>query len=108
MFVNREQATETKGAQVLDVERGEAIEKELEAFIEKRARKEPNLDAREELWKASVRRYNAAREAERRAAWATYHVGQASRLRRVMTNLVEFHEAKARQLSSENEERESA
>ena len=93
---------------MLDVERGEAIERELQAFIEKRARKEPNIDAQEELWKASVRRYNAAKEAERRALWADYHVGQASRLKRVMTNLVAFHEDKARALSSETNGRKTA
>jgi hypothetical protein len=85
----------------MDVAHGEMVEKELTRMIEKRASREPDLDEREELWKESVRHYNAGREAERRAAWANYHVGQASRLRRVMTNLVEFHEAKARQLSSE-------
>ncbi len=31
-----------KGVRVLDVERGEAIEKELEAFIAKRSRQEPD------------------------------------------------------------------
>ncbi len=86
---------------MLDVERGEAVEKELEAFIEKRSRKEPNLDAREELWKASVRRYNASREAERRALWADYHRVHAERLRRTVEPLIAHHEARARQLSSE-------
>ena len=85
----------------MDIAHGELVEKELEAFIEKRSRKEPKLDAQEELWKASVHRYNAGREAERRALWADYHVGQASRLKRVMMNLVEHHENRARQLSSE-------
>jgi hypothetical protein len=86
---------------VLDVERGEVVEKELDRMIEKRASGEPDPDEREELWKESVRRYNAAREAERRALWADYHRVHAERLRRVMTNLVEFHEAKARRLLEE-------
>lgn len=72
-------------------------------MIEKRAREEPDLDEREELWKASVRAYNAAREAERRAAWSDYHQGQAKRLRRVMTNLVEPHERQAIKLSETKE-----
>jgi len=90
------------------VERGEAIEKELEAFIEKRARKEPDPDEREEAWKASVRAYNASKAAERRAAWADYHRVHAERLRRTVGPLIEHHEARAQQLSSENERRESA
>ncbi len=92
----------------MDIAHGELDEAELVRMIEKRSRKEPNLDAQEELWKSSVRTYNAAREAERRAAWSDYHQGQAKRLKRVLTNLVEFHEAKARQLLSENESRDSA
>ncbi len=92
----------------MDIAHGEAVEKELEAFIEKRSRKEPKLDAQEELWKASVRRYNHAREAERRVAWSDYHRVHAERLRRTLEPLIAFHEAKARALSSENEGRESA
>lgn len=93
---------------MLDVDRDDQLERELSRIIERRSREEPDRDEREEAWKASVRAYNASKEAERRAAWATYHVGQASRLRRVMTNLVEHHENKARQLSSENEGKETA
>ncbi len=59
-------------------------------------------------WKASVRAYNASREAERRAAWASYHQGQAERLRRTMERLAAVHENRARQLSSENEGRKTA
>ncbi len=86
----------------MDVAHGEAVEAELVRMISKRARREPNLDAREELWKASVRRYNAAREAERRALWADYHVGQAERLRRGMEPLIAFHEARAAALCEES------
>ncbi len=85
----------------MDIAHGETVEAELVRMIEKRARREPNIDAQEELWKASVHRYNAAREAERRAAWATYHQGQALRLRRGMAALVEHHENRARQLLEE-------
>jgi hypothetical protein len=92
----------------MDIAHGETVEAELVRMIEKRARREPNLDAREELWKESVRAYNASKEAERRAAWSDYHQGQALRLRRIMMNLVEHHENRARQLSSENEGRKTA
>ncbi len=88
----------------MEVAHAEMVEKELDAFIERRARREPNLDEREELWKESVRTYNAAREAERRVAWSDYHQGQAKRLRRVMTNLVEFHERQATKLLEGNQQ----
>jgi hypothetical protein len=64
----------------MDIAHSEAVEAELVRMIEKRARKEPNIDAQEELWKASVHRYNVAREAERRALWADYH----TRARRIV------------------------
>ncbi len=92
----------------MDIAHGETVEAELVRMIEKRSRKEPDRDEREEAWKESVRTYNASREAERRVAWSDYHRGQAARLRRVMTNLVEHHENRARQLSSENEGRKTA
>ena len=82
----------------------EAAEAELNRFIDRRSEAaEKNGEQRPEevMYAESVRRYNAAREAERRAAWSDYHQGQAKRLRRVMTALVAFHEAKAQQLSSE-------
>ncbi len=85
----------------MDTAHGETVEAELVRMIEKRALREPNLDAHEELWKASVRTYNAGREAERRALWSDYHRDQADRLRRVMGNLVEHHENRARQLLEE-------
>jgi hypothetical protein len=46
------------------------VEKELDAMIERRARKgEVDPDEREELWKASVRAYTGRRREELRAAW---------------------------------------
>ncbi len=92
----------------MDVARGEAVEKELEAFIEKRSRKEPKIDAQEELWKASVRRYNHAREAERRVAWSDYHQGQAARLERTAARLAASHRDAARKLMEENYGKETA
>ncbi len=74
---------------------------DLDRLIERRAEKNGEARSEEEAWKESVRRYNNAREVERRAAWCQYHRGQAKRLKRIMTNLVEFHEAKARDLLEE-------
>ncbi len=53
----------------MDVARGERAEKQLEALIQRRARKGVvDPDEREESWKESVRRYNARRREEMRAA----------------------------------------
>jgi hypothetical protein len=67
-----------KGAWV-EIARGEMVEAELDRLIEKRASREPDPDEQEELWKESVRRYTARRRGEMRAAWASFHEGQAVR-----------------------------
>jgi len=55
----------------VDIARGETVEKELDAMIERRARqKDP--DEEHELWRESVRRYNARRREENRLAWCDY------------------------------------
>jgi hypothetical protein len=86
------------GIEALDTSRAEIAEAQIRTFIERRAEKNGEERPEEEAWKESVRTYNAAREAERRAAWADYHKGQALRLRRGMAALVEHHENRARQL----------
>ncbi|MEJ7872122.1 MAG: hypothetical protein WKF67_07660 [Rubrobacteraceae bacterium] len=87
---------------MMDVAHGEMVEKELTRMIEKRSRKEPDPDEQEEVWKESVRAYNAARSKERRAEWYSYHLDQAERLRRTMEPLVAFHEARAAALCQES------
>ena len=82
----------------MDIAHGEQVEKELDAFIERRSRKDPDADEREELWKASVRRYNARRREEMRAAWTSYHEGQAERHRRTLQDLIAHHEMQAAKL----------
>jgi hypothetical protein len=55
------------------VEHAEMVEQRLDAMIQRRARKgEVDPDEREELWKESVRRYNARRREENRLAWQSY------------------------------------
>ena len=81
---------------------------QIDAFIERRSRQSTEQRPEEVMYAESVRRYNAARSKERRAEWYAYHADQAERLRRSLTVLVAFHEAKAQQLLSENESRESA
>ena len=55
----------------MDIARGEMVEKELNAMIERRSRqKDP--DEEHELWRESVERYNARRREENRLAWCDY------------------------------------
>jgi hypothetical protein len=80
--------------------RGEMVEKRLDAMIQRRARKgEIDPDEQEELWKASVRRYNARWREEMRAAWCEHHQGQAERLRRTLEALASHHEEQAAKLT---------
>jgi hypothetical protein len=46
----------------------------------------------------SVRRYNDRRREEMRAAWASYHEGQAERHRRTLQDLIAHHETQAAKL----------
>jgi hypothetical protein len=62
----------------------DVADRELERMVERRSRNgETDPDEREELWKESVRAYNARRE-EERSARVEYHRGQAVRLRTVL------------------------
>jgi hypothetical protein len=80
----------------MDVEHGEMVEKQLDALIQRRARKgDVDPDEREALWQESVRRYSARREAELKAAWCEHHEGQAERLRIVLRELIADHEQQA-------------
>ena len=66
----------------MDLARDERIEKELDAMIERRSRKgEVDRDENEELWKESVKRYNARRREENRLAWQNYFSRLAGSLR---------------------------
>lgn len=51
--------------------------------------------AREELWQASVRAYNARQGAEQRLERLRWHEGQAIRLGRTLGALVRYHRAEA-------------
>ena len=64
----------------MDIARGEMVERELDAMIERRSRqKDP--DQEHELWQESVRRYNARRREENRLAWCGYFTHLAGALR---------------------------
>ncbi len=58
----------------------------------------PDPDELEPGYLESVRRFNARRRAENRAAWRQYHRGQAERLRRNLQDLITHHETEAEKL----------
>jgi hypothetical protein len=72
-----------------------AADAELVRMIERRASREPDRDEREELWKESVRRYNAKRRKELDLQRYEYHRGQAARLRAALGSLIREHEQSA-------------
>jgi hypothetical protein len=81
---------------------GEAVEAELNRLIERRSRqKDPEEESA--LWQASVRQYNARREAELKAAWCEHHEGQAARLRVVLAELIADHEQQAERYRDQTE-----
>ena len=84
----------------MDVARADSVDAELDRLISKRASQDrrPDPDELEELWKASVRRYNARLQEENRQAWCEHHQGQAARLRAVLESLLAFHEGEAARL----------
>jgi hypothetical protein len=85
----------------MDVAHGEMVAAELNRLIEKRSSRKTDPDERDELWKASLAAYNARRREEMRAAWASYHEGQAERHRRTLQDLIAHHETQAAKLCEE-------
>jgi hypothetical protein len=66
-------ADDEKRGDVDTVAHGEMVEKELDAFIERRSRKgEVDPEEQEELWMESVRRFHDRRREENRWAWIRY------------------------------------
>jgi hypothetical protein len=86
----------------VDVARAETVDAELERLISKRASQDrrPDPDEQEEIWKASVRAYNARNQEAMRLAWCEYHRSQAARQRRTVEPLIAFHETRAKALLS--------
>jgi hypothetical protein len=56
---------------LVDIARGEMVEKELDAMIERRSRQKDPEEA-SEGWQEGVRRYNVRRREENRLAWCDY------------------------------------
>jgi hypothetical protein len=67
----------------VEIARGELVEKELDAMIERRSRQN-DPEEQSELWQQSVGAYTARRHEEMRAAWCEYHQDQAARHRAVL------------------------
>ena len=83
----------------MDIARSEVVEADLDRLLERRSRKgDVDPDEAEEIWKESVRRYNARRREEMRAAWTAFHEEQAERHRRTLEDLISRHEAQAARL----------
>jgi ABC-type phosphonate transport system ATPase subunit len=84
----------------VDIAHGEMVEKELNAMIQRRARKgEMDPDEREALWQASVRAYEEKRRQMARLEWHLHHTAQAERLRRTLEALASHHEEQAARLA---------
>ncbi len=83
----------------MDIAQGELVEKELDAMIQRRSRKK-DPDEEHELWEESMRRHDARRREEMRAAWCEYHQGQVARHRAVLEALIARHEAAAERLTT--------
>ncbi len=80
----------------MDIAHGETVEKQLDAMIQRRARKgDVDPDEQEEPWMASVRAYTARRQEQLRNEWREYHQGQAARHRAVLEVLIASHEEQA-------------
>ena len=67
----------------MDVARADGVDGQLDRTILKQASQDrrPDPDEQEELWKESVRRYNARRQEENRLVWCEYFGRLAARVR---------------------------
>ena len=81
----------------MDIVRGEMVEKELDAMIERRFRqKDPQEDS--DLWQESAKAYEEKRRQMARLEWHLHHTAQAERLRRTLEALASHHEEQAAKL----------
>jgi hypothetical protein len=85
----------------VDIARGEQVENELTAMIERRHDRrvvEEGERPAEEAWMESERRYQEQRRMQARYEWHLYHTSQAERHRRTLEELIASHEAAAARL----------
>jgi hypothetical protein len=76
---------------------GEAVESELDRFIERRSRQK-GPDEESALWQESVKRYEQERRQVAQLEWHLHHTAQAERLRRTLGALAAYHEEQAAKL----------
>jgi hypothetical protein len=67
-------------------------------MVEKGRSQKGDVNPDEEVWKESVRHYNAQRREEMRAAWFSYHAGKAARDHRTLEGLIAHHEEQTARL----------
>jgi len=85
----------------VDIAHGELVEKELDAFIEKRHDRrlaDEGERPAEELWQESERRYQEKRRRLARLEWHAFHNEHAARHRATLQALIEHHEQQAAKL----------
>lgn len=81
---------------------GPDAEQSIDRFIERRHAQRVKVEgerAQEMAWKESSRKHAAAREAELREAWCSYHQEQAERHMAVLADLIAHHEEQAKRLA---------
>jgi hypothetical protein len=80
---------------------GDAVERELDAFISKRHEQRVQAEGERlalEMWQESERKYAERRREANRQAWTSFHEEQAERHRAVLDSLIAFHEEQAAKL----------
>ena len=86
-----------------DISRGEVVDADLDRLVERRHEKrilEEGERAEEEAWVESTKKTNAAREAELREQWSSYHLDQAERHKAVLEDLVAHPKQQAQKLGA--------
>jgi hypothetical protein len=86
---------------------GEAVERELGAFISKRHEQRVQAEGERlalEMWQESERKYAERRREANRQAWTSFHEEQAERHRAVLESLIAFHEEQAAKLLNTQQE----
>jgi hypothetical protein len=84
-----------------DISRGEQVDADLDNLIARRDKQrvlEEGERLEEAAWRESTRKANAAREAQLREEWSSFHLDQAERHKAVLEDLVARHEERAQQL----------
>lgn len=85
----------------------ESASAQIDTLIDRRAGERSKANELEAMYAESVRRHHENLHQANRALWLDFHLGQAERLRRTMTDLIEKHEEAAARLLDEAGEGEA-